>query len=275
MKKKTAERTALLLICLLLTAFFNAPVNAYPQGDVDGNGKVEAADARIALRSAVKLETLTSVKRARADMDGDGVVTTADARSILRIAVGLNAAEKNEYDILRSGTYYFKGRITENGSSETVEIAETPSGVYMSGSIDGLNIGILRKSGTVYFVYPEKKAAMKLTSALMNMMDITEEDLEFDTGLSFSSLPSLSDAKKTASAKLNGIACTVYTFTLSGETVSIYMNGSKIVRAVTESAGTKTVIDFTSVSDTVPPEMISVPSGWLMSYLRFFALLAL
>lgn len=58
-------------------------------GDIDGDGKVTAADARLALRAAVDLDILTEEQLKAADMDGDGKVTAADARLILRKAVNL------------------------------------------------------------------------------------------------------------------------------------------------------------------------------------------
>ena len=63
----------------------------YTLGDVNGDGKVTAADARLALRRAVGLETYEagSVKFLACDVDGNGKVTAADARKILRAAVGL------------------------------------------------------------------------------------------------------------------------------------------------------------------------------------------
>ena len=60
-------------------------------GDVDLDGKVAAADARLALRAAVELETYASdsAEFFAADVDRDGVITAGDARTILRAAVGL------------------------------------------------------------------------------------------------------------------------------------------------------------------------------------------
>ncbi len=58
-------------------------------GDVDGNGIIDSSDARLALRAAVKLETLTDVQTKVADADGDGEISSSDARLILRAAVGL------------------------------------------------------------------------------------------------------------------------------------------------------------------------------------------
>lgn len=59
-------------------------------GDVDGDGKVTSADARLALRAAVGLEGLNDTQKAAADVDGDGKITAADAREILRKSVGID-----------------------------------------------------------------------------------------------------------------------------------------------------------------------------------------
>ena len=60
-------------------------------GDVDHDGSVTAADARLALRRAVELEDFApgSYEYRAADADRNGVITAADARLILRAAVGL------------------------------------------------------------------------------------------------------------------------------------------------------------------------------------------
>ncbi|MBQ6899050.1 MAG: N-acetylmuramoyl-L-alanine amidase [Clostridia bacterium] len=55
------------------------------KGDVDGDGRVTAEDARIILRAAVGLE---DADPERGDIDGDGAVTAADARSALRFSSG-------------------------------------------------------------------------------------------------------------------------------------------------------------------------------------------
>ena len=66
------------------------PEETAAPGDVDLDGKVTAADARLALRAAVELDDhLTDVQRKNADVDGAPGITAADARLILRAAVGL------------------------------------------------------------------------------------------------------------------------------------------------------------------------------------------
>ena len=59
---------------------------ALASGDLNGDGKVNSSDARIALRAAAKLEGLTDAQKKAGDMDGDGDVDSADARAILRKA---------------------------------------------------------------------------------------------------------------------------------------------------------------------------------------------
>ena len=59
-------------------------------GDIDNNGVISAADARLALRFSEGLETFTAIEKVVADVNMDGVVTSGDAQSINRMAVGLD-----------------------------------------------------------------------------------------------------------------------------------------------------------------------------------------
>ena len=58
-------------------------------GDVNFDGAVKAADARLALRAAAKIDTLSENAFYAADVDADGKVSAFDARKILRVAAGL------------------------------------------------------------------------------------------------------------------------------------------------------------------------------------------
>ncbi len=59
-------------------------------GDIDNNGKLDANDARTALRYSVGLEKIRNDgDLIYADVDFDGIVSAADAREILRMTVGL------------------------------------------------------------------------------------------------------------------------------------------------------------------------------------------
>lgn len=58
-------------------------------GDVDGNFKVEAADARLTLRHAIGLEQISMEYQKNADYDKNGSIEPEDARRILRKSVNL------------------------------------------------------------------------------------------------------------------------------------------------------------------------------------------
>ncbi|MBR5233301.1 MAG: phosphodiester glycosidase family protein [Clostridia bacterium] len=53
-------------------------------GDVNADGKISAADARLALRISAKLEDADGTQMITADYNKDGKITAADARKILR-----------------------------------------------------------------------------------------------------------------------------------------------------------------------------------------------
>lgn len=61
----------------------------YLPGEIDGDSYVRAADARLCLRAAAKLEELTPEEQKAADADGSGVVDSSDARAILRASAKL------------------------------------------------------------------------------------------------------------------------------------------------------------------------------------------
>ena len=90
--KRTAKKILSLILCVALSlgavAVPALAASSLP-GDVDGDNTVTTKDARLALRAAVGLDTLSAEKTAAADVTGDGKVETDDARVILRVAVGL------------------------------------------------------------------------------------------------------------------------------------------------------------------------------------------
>lgn len=63
---------------------------SYTLGDVNLDGKVNTSDARLALRGAATLETLTDQQVLAADVNKNGKVDTSDARKILRVAANLD-----------------------------------------------------------------------------------------------------------------------------------------------------------------------------------------
>lgn len=69
-------------------AEFQYDVNGL-KGDVNADGRITAADARLVLRFAAKLEKYTQSQAKISDMNDDGRITSADARLILRMSAQL------------------------------------------------------------------------------------------------------------------------------------------------------------------------------------------
>lgn len=65
-------------------------------GDVDMDGAVTPADARLALRASVQLEALSETQALLADINGDETIGSDDARMILRVSVRLDTLDESQ-----------------------------------------------------------------------------------------------------------------------------------------------------------------------------------
>lgn len=88
MKKKIS---GIILCIVVLILGFAMSASAQMLGDIDGNGKYTASDARLVLRHAAKLELLNEEQQKYADVDANGRITAADARLVLRVAAKIDA----------------------------------------------------------------------------------------------------------------------------------------------------------------------------------------
>lgn len=93
------KRILAIILAILTLVPFAMPVNAADRmlGDVDGDGKITAADARLALRASVSLEKLDAEAFTAADADKDTKISASDARLILRGSVGLERLGRDYY----------------------------------------------------------------------------------------------------------------------------------------------------------------------------------
>ena len=127
MKKKII---ALFLCALMLLSTAPIVSMAAELGDVDSSGKVDATDARLALRAAVGLDKLSKEQIKLADVDFSGSVDATDARLILRAAVGLDKLHVHSYTsaVTTKATCEGKGVMTFTcscGDTYTEEIPAT------------------------------------------------------------------------------------------------------------------------------------------------------
>ncbi len=71
-------------------------------GDVNSDGKVTTADAKLVLCSTAKLATLNDSQLVAADYNEDGKVTVSDARYILRVSAKLDPYGKSTIAVITS-----------------------------------------------------------------------------------------------------------------------------------------------------------------------------
>ena len=92
--KKIFKLVAILLVFAL--CFIIAPVVSAIEisGDVDRDGKITTADARLVLRFASGIETPTENEEKAADINYDGVISIDDVRGVLMMAVDLLSFEE-------------------------------------------------------------------------------------------------------------------------------------------------------------------------------------
>ncbi len=87
MKKYVSIFAVLLLVVMLMTS---SSAKTLRRGDVNSDGSITATDARMILRAAATLTTLTDEQKLVADVDGNGKVTAKDARMVLRVSAKLD-----------------------------------------------------------------------------------------------------------------------------------------------------------------------------------------
>ena len=116
-------------------------LGAHRRGDIDSDGRITAADARLCLRYSAQLEDLAIRQRGAAEMNNKDGITSADARKILRIAAGLDTAEDRVHNAYTrggvvfgalktagSGRYFWHCEIDKEGLTVTEEIFESEEG---------------------------------------------------------------------------------------------------------------------------------------------------
>ena len=132
MRKSTLKKIFIILTSISMCILLSASSFAAILGDIDGDGVIKAADARLALRAAVKLETLTDEQLKLADVDCSGDIKAADARSILRAAVKLEELSLkhkfSEWKIEKKATCTTDGLKTRTCPCGEKETEKIPAG---------------------------------------------------------------------------------------------------------------------------------------------------
>lgn len=174
---------------------------------------------------------------------------------------------KNEYDIYRSGSFYVKGKMTdETGLVSPMELAITADTVYMLSEFDGVNIGLLHSGKDTYMIYPEKKAYMEFNSLLFKIMGADADELFDVSAFGFNRMDPLSEAISVSDENYKGVPCKKYVFKdkTDGTLSNVYMNGQKLVcvAALDSKGRAASFIDFDLVTDEIPENKKRPPSDY-------------
>lgn len=130
-----------LLLTALLAVLESVPVFAFLPGDLDGNGKISASDARTILRAAAFLDSLNANEQKTADIDGDGRVTATDARIALRIAASLDSIDNYTEEEEEKEPVYLPRHTASSG------VILEPHSVYEKASAFTAEIHIYNDAG--------------------------------------------------------------------------------------------------------------------------------
>ncbi len=101
--KKVTRLAIMFFLCVSFITVLPNYAMAAEKGDLDGNGTVSTADARIVLQMAAGIIRPTNAQINLADMNTDGVISLADARQVLVVAAGIDSDEGYVNSLVKKG----------------------------------------------------------------------------------------------------------------------------------------------------------------------------
>ena len=259
MKKKHIKHSAMVLVAILLVTQLLLLSASALVGDVNDSGRAQTSDARLVLRYATGLETMTDEQITRSDFNADGRVTTADARLLLRGVLQLESL--GEYD-----NYYYE---TTSGGT-TLGIGVCGNDVLFMSINDQQSFGLMLTDDGIQFIDPTTSRYCLLTNedidALNRMIAATDPDSELlDLDMIKDELTAemvtlqkpaaLLDAGFTkADASWNGAAVQSYTHVDGNTTYTYYYDGLNLVTIREQTNSYNSVLEFSNF--TAEPESV-------------------
>lgn len=123
-----------IILTFLMIFSVNTAANGVLAGDLNRNGRIDAADARLALRYSVGLEEFDDELKIIGNVDGGEKITASDARIILRMSVGL---EEQFYIVPEGNDSFFEVHFIDVGQADCSLIICDDETLL----IDGGNVG--------------------------------------------------------------------------------------------------------------------------------------
>ena len=132
MKKLFSIMSAVVIVLSVAAVMAFAVGDGRNRGDVNGDGKVDSADAMLVMKCDAGLLSLSNGEIKRADLNGDGKIDSCDAVYILRIAAGLKVPDaettaKETSSVSEPTTEETTKPTTENTTKPTTENTTKPT----------------------------------------------------------------------------------------------------------------------------------------------------
>ena len=171
----------------------------------------------------------------------------------------------NEYDILRSGSFYLDGTMYSNGENNPVTLAVSDDLVYMQATMDGMTMGLLVQDKKTYLLNPPTKTYCEFGTVLSGVLKkagmMSEDEIkEFIDSMGFSTMEDLDQADSVTTGTIGSTTCDVYIFNKDdGTKTRVYLNdGHLLAFEVVDENGTVSsatyITTLTADIPQLPPE---------------------
>lgn len=286
--KKAASVILALCLCAMMPFALAENAHEYMLGDIDGDKKITASDARMILRSSARLED--PLPLLQADADNNNEITASDARTILRKSAKLEnllyGYDENDLPnilaTLRSGTY----SIIIDISNVSLMLSMKDGMLYMpadsimqslmggSGSADMsmmdsfiTDMGILFSGKKMYLLFTDVVGFFSSNGNegqkcyfTMDEDFLGEDNAEITSFVDVLSFPESEVYTETGTDHFDGEDCLVYSaVTGNGYTKELYMGYNAQLVAINYS-GTKDsgAIPVSYITDDVSDEVFTL-----------------
>lgn len=155
---------------IVLTLFVGVSAETVLKGDIDGNGKITASDARKVLRFAASLDPYTDKQVLLADIDGNGRITASDARSILRCAANLQPGFGTITIDEESSTNKQEAKSLTNDFTLSVDKFIAKHGSFTENTLDG-GVVSYKGHGVTVLSDPKMVAKNRISSIIIDSAD--------------------------------------------------------------------------------------------------------
>lgn len=238
MKKILMVVLAVVMVLAISITAFSASVSI---GDLDGNGKITASDARRTLRVSAGLDTFSAEEMVVADVDNNGKITASDARKILRVAAGLDsfAQEDEEEQLPKAIKALYDGNFRFSSESEDEFFRYEDAFGMKNGTVYAVSGALDKEVSEVYlsgYMLFEDGACYEFNIPEMIACAVDEQYIEYWGDVDYIRILGEINDKETKTSvsqeNIGGVEYDVYTFSTEYGTMKFLLNNDEVKRFI-------------------------------------------